>query len=967
MDVARTTEELYAAWASIKQKSKEMAMAEAQAKPSPSDEAQRAERAEKLASRMPGLREEAAEVMPLLPKYHEALKTLSTIDGERHVLALLLQRCQWRRWGRLRMERIQALTVLKGTRASVKRASELTVELNHAKGQESVVNALAPFTRSPACSLTLRPAGLSCLPKSETVESFRRAIKLCLIRDLGEAFGVPESRLEIVMLETATDESLGLELQANSGACDLILTIHHEDTDSEDMLPATLLDIFAKEMRYLENIRLPRLYRMTHVLPGRSLEFKEMSRNCPDTERVNVRRELSELQKKIATGLDEAKLAEQEAIKEKRLAANHLLPGQLGPRAKTYKLATIKAKGEEKMCEELMGELPERGDNDDPTTLQFDWLPTQLFTLRKEVKEALTKPKPELERLQPCVDAREIAKAKLSHCVVSMAGLGDESLPVTTPPLENAGKLLLDGLQGSFYHHRELLMSRRSLACAVSYFAADLTVKVNKFEELHGINAKEKEPEEEVKPKPGGSPLMKGPPGMAGKGKKSVTGGPGGGNPLKPFGGGGGGGEKSPPRAIRKGKNEWAGAAKALEAGGPLQRVKALMLLTPNPELKEPEPVIAAAPAPATEAEDDLAELSEQAPAVAASKKKKDEKPEGFFSITPERVLEMVDVLGLDINPAGEPEYNLLWIAVEAISAPLPPLWRRLERPERPPTPPPEPVVEKKKGGFGSSDGFQEAKAFEPPGKKKGKGKDSRPDTPAKKLRLDLDGNPMEIPYAGSTTDSKYYYEHSVSGAASVDHPLLPVYRKVLASERLKKDRARPWSTVEMWYLFAGEGDVLYFYNFSTRHRSRELPPELMAQKANREAEAAGTKEAKAELQKKKSANLSGGKPTSQEAAQLRKDFALGRPIASKTKKASAPEAAPAAAAAGSTAHAKATAKKNAADLTSRAKAWRHVSLELRPRPLPELLVAAGRFDVDVFAMPAMLWLVDAIVASDYW
>ena len=45
---------------------------------------------------------------------------------------------------------------------------------------------------------------------------------------------------------------------------------------------------------------------------------------------------------------------------------------------------------------------------------------------------------------------------------------------------------------------------------------------------------------------------------------------------------------------------------------------------------------------------------------------------------------------------------------------------------------------------------------------------------------------------------------------------------------------------------------------------------------------------------------------------------------------------------------------------------WRHVSLQLRPRSLPEILVAAGRFNVDVFAQPAMLWLVDSIVASDH-
>ena len=82
-------------------------MAEAMAKPSVSDEVARGERAEKLGIRLPQLRQEAEEAWPSLINYQQALQALAMVDGERHVLALLLQRCQWRRWGRLRMERIQ--------------------------------------------------------------------------------------------------------------------------------------------------------------------------------------------------------------------------------------------------------------------------------------------------------------------------------------------------------------------------------------------------------------------------------------------------------------------------------------------------------------------------------------------------------------------------------------------------------------------------------------------------------------------------------------------------------------------------------------------------------------------------------------------------------------------------------------------------------------------------------------------
>jgi len=45
---------------------------------------------------------------------------------------------------------------------------------------------------------------------------------------------------------------------------------------------------------------------------------------------------------------------------------------------------------------------------------------------------------------------------------------------------------------------------------------------------------------------------------------------------------------------------------------------------------------------------------------------------------------------------------------------------------------------------------------------------------------------------------------------------------------------------------------------------------------------------------------------------------------------------------------------------------FRHASLQLRPRSLPEILVAASRLKVDVFAHPSLLWLIDAIVAAEY-
>ena len=138
-DVGRCTAELAGIWDEIKKTSTALAIAEAMAKPGLSDRRERATKADGLAQRMPPLRDEVKAVAPLLPAFHEALAALGSVDGQRHVFTLLLQRCQWRRWGRLRMERIQALTVLKGTRSCAKRAKELQIDEAHAKGQERVV------------------------------------------------------------------------------------------------------------------------------------------------------------------------------------------------------------------------------------------------------------------------------------------------------------------------------------------------------------------------------------------------------------------------------------------------------------------------------------------------------------------------------------------------------------------------------------------------------------------------------------------------------------------------------------------------------------------------------------------------------------------------------------------------------------------------------------------------------------
>ena len=107
----------------------------------------------------------------------------------------------------------------------------------------------------------------------------------------------------------------------------------------------------------------------------------------------------------------------------------------------------------------------------------------------------------------------------------------------------------------------------------------------------------------------------------------------------------------------------------------------------------------------------------------------------------------------------------MLWLAVEAVAAPLPPLWRRVRRPE-------------------PAEGSEEAEAL-----------------------------------AGKTDqhESRYFYEHSVSGAVRQEHPLLPVFRNTVATERRRRNKARPWTSMEQWMLFGGES--------GTRHGHTHCAP----------------------------------------------------------------------------------------------------------------------------------------------
>ena len=125
-------------------------------------------------------------------------------------------------------------------------------------------------------------------------------------------------------------------------------------------MPAALLEALARELPYGDPKRFPRLGKLLHLQPGRTIEFKVMATCAPELERINVRRVLSETLEAYQAHLQEARAAEARGKQVKLEQRAKLLPGQLGVRTGGLKRATVVAKAALKACEKMIGELPEK-------------------------------------------------------------------------------------------------------------------------------------------------------------------------------------------------------------------------------------------------------------------------------------------------------------------------------------------------------------------------------------------------------------------------------------------------------------------------------------------------------------------------------------------------------------------------------------------------------------------------------
>ena len=144
----------------------------------------------------------------------------------------------------------------------------------------------------------------------------------------------------------------------------------------------------------------------------------------------------------------------------------------------------------------------------------------------------------------------------------------------------------------------------------------------------------------------------------------------------------------------------------------------------------------------------------------------------------------------------------------------------------------------------------------------------------SKALEWDLSYD--QPPLAGRGTDDRYYYEHTVSGALLAEHPLLPVFAQMVASERRRRDKPRPWTSVEDWMLFAGDHDTIVFFSLASRLRTREVPAELLAEQQRlvdfRSGAATG-----ASVPVAAHAGARAAPPSQATLARARKEMALGR------------------------------------------------------------------------------------------
>jgi len=155
--------------------------------------------------------------------------------------------------------------------------------------------------------------------------------------------------------------------------------------------------------------------------------------------------------------------------------------------------------------------------------------------------------------------------------------------------------------------------------------------------------------------------------------------------------------------------------------------------------------------------------------------------------------------------------------------------------------------------------------------------------------------------------------------------------------------------------LFAGGGDVTFYFDFRTRSRSREMPSEVVQQaKQRRKALANNPLRKLTEENLAREDRLEALRERDKlEPKQPPSDPSFGRGRrAAEDDKASAMQ--------------KLQSRQANAEMAKDANLSRQLSLALRPRSLPELLAAGRALQVDLPTHPELVWMVDLVLCGDY-
>lgn len=728
----------------------------------------------RIEEKLPRLREELEAAQVDMDTWGRLHAQLARAQGAHRLLCALMQRHQYLDWQDVRAKRVLALTFLKVTRAAGKRNNQLALRVETLRGREELLKHLGRHTTTPPCSLTLRPVLPKKLPQMGgtaatgsahelTASELNEAIRACLLADLAQAAHCDTRRLAISRQgqgndpDDPFDDHLGIELLVSSGKCDVTIEIFHQEEETQHDTPEALLAWILKALPYGELLS-PRLNQSLGLPPNaRGMEWAVLSHEAPDTVRINVRRELQEELLRVATAEKAASAALKEGREAKLAAQATAVAGQKLPSTKALKLAARRGQGRLAQIEMLVNDLPSREESgtDNLHALQFDWLPNQIQDARNELVSELEDPAEELRRLHGAMVVRREGKDLLLWSQRHMASLRDEQgalEPDGHAPLEPAGELLLRPLHAEFYQHRENLYARRQLAVNLAKHAAKLLSAASARSKAEPVQDSLVGTDERSMlgiVAGGGSERVSGVCGACDSARERTSATRPSAMVLKP--------------SLTKGSGTFSMGRQATSLGGSshtagtpsshpastsrrprpsrldepnqtLQQTKALMLLTPSPEY------------------------------IA-----------GDARVTPEAVVEMAEKLGINMSVVmgAEPEYFMMWLAVEAIRAPLPAPWRH--------------------------------------------------------VKLDCD-------HDDGWRTGEVCFEDAITLEHRSDHPLLDAFREQVVYERRRKNRIRPWANADSWMLFSGVGDVTYYYCFRTHTRSREMPVEtLMAQQDARE------------------------------------------------------------------------------------------------------------------------------------